>query len=106
MPETTHRARRRASRSAARGATSPVSPEIVSASMVRESFAEYVSRVAYTGARVIVKRHGRPRAALVPIEDLDLLRALEDRIDLKAALKSLREGKSTTWSEVKSDLGL
>jgi prevent-host-death family protein len=74
--------------------------------MVRESFAEYVSQVAFTGRRVIVTRHGRPRAALVPIEDLELLRALEDRIDLKAALKALKVRNPTAWSQVKSDLCL
>lgn len=74
--------------------------------MVRESFAEYVSKVAFTGRRIVVKRHGRPRAAIVSIEDLELLRALEDRIDLKAALRALRTGKTSPWAKVKTDLGL
>jgi prevent-host-death family protein len=78
----------------------------VAASLVRESFAEYVSRVAFTGRRVVVKHHGRPRVAIVSMEDLQLLRALEDRIDLKAALRALRGRRTTAWSKVKADLGL
>jgi len=88
------------------GESSEPGADIVTATRVRESFAEYVSQVAFTGRRIVVKRHGRPRAAIVPMEDLQLLRALEDRIDLKAALRALRERKTTAWSKVKAELGL
>ena len=80
--------------------------DVATASVVRERLAEYVSRVAFTGRRVVVKRHGRPRAAIVTIEDLEVLRALEDRIDLKEALKAIRGRRTTTWSRLKKDLGL
>ncbi len=80
--------------------------ESVAASLVRESFSEYVSRVAFTGRRIVVKHHGRPRAAIVSMEDLELLRTLEDRIDLKAALKAFRKGGTTSWTKVKAELGL
>ncbi len=106
MPQTT----RRPSRPRTRRATGlpPQAPdtESVSASLVRESFSEYVSRVAFTGQRVVVKHHGRPRAAIVSMEDLELLRAIEDRVDLKAALKALRERKTRAWAKVKAELGL
>lgn len=88
------------------GGTTKPGADIVTATHVRESFAEYVSQVAFTGRRIVVKRHGRPRAAIVPIEDLQLLRALEDGIDLKAALKALRERRTTAWAKVKAELGL
>lgn len=47
--------------------------------------------------------------ALVPVEDLALLEALEDRVDLDDARAALAEarGKGTIpWEELKADLGL
>ena len=43
--------------------------------------------------------------ALVPMEDLDLIRALEDRIDLGDARKALAEakGKFIPWEVVKRE---
>ncbi len=38
---------------------------------------EYLNRVAYAGERVVVERHGKPLAALVSVEDLDRLEALD-----------------------------
>jgi hypothetical protein len=46
-------------------------------------------------------------AALVPMEDLQMLRALEDRIDLEAACEALAEpGASRSWAGVRAKLGL
>jgi antitoxin (DNA-binding transcriptional repressor) of toxin-antitoxin stability system len=54
-----------------------------------------------------VANHGKPVAALAPTEDLETLRALEDRIDLDAARQALAEpGPSRPWAEVKPELGL
>lgn len=39
----------------------------------RAELAELVSRVGYTGERIILTRHGKPLAALVPVEDLEAL---------------------------------
>jgi prevent-host-death family protein len=50
---------------------------ILSASQVREEFAESLNRVAFGGERVILQRHGKPVAALISISDLRRLEALE-----------------------------
>ncbi|GAA4629138.1 type II toxin-antitoxin system Phd/YefM family antitoxin [Actinoallomurus vinaceus] len=39
----------------------------------RAELAELVNRVGYTGERIVLTRHGRPLAALVPVEDLEAL---------------------------------
>lgn len=39
----------------------------------RAELAELVSRVGYTGERILLTRHGKPLAALVPVEDLEAL---------------------------------
>ena len=43
----------------------------------RERFADVLIDVAFRGGRVILLRHGRRLAALVPMEDLARLEALE-----------------------------
>jgi hypothetical protein len=51
----------------------------------REWFADAINRAAFGNERVLLRRRGRAVAAVVPIDDLRLLEALEDRIDLVEA---------------------
>ena len=46
----------------------------------------------------MIERHGKPVAALVPIEDLETIRALEDRIDLEAARAVLKKRGARPWA--------
>jgi len=76
---------------------------------VRHNFSEVVNQVAYGKDRVVITRHGKQLVALVPIEDFELLEALEDRIDLektRAALIEAREQGSIPWEQVKAELAL
>ena len=50
---------------------------ILSASQVREKFAESLNRVIFGGERVILQRHGKAVAALISIQDLKRLESLE-----------------------------
>ena len=77
----------------------------------REDLAEMVNRVAYGHERVVLERRGKDLAALVPIEDLDLLEMLEDKIDLEAAKRAIAQAKAKgekpiPWKTVKKNLGL
>jgi prevent-host-death family protein len=78
----------------------------MAASEAREKFADTLNRVAYGRERVVLERHGKPAVALVPIEDLELLQALEDRADLADARAALAEGGAVPWEQIKSQLGL
>ena len=78
----------------------------LAASEVRESFAETLNRVPYQGERVVMHRRGKPVAALVPLEDLAALEALENQRDLAAARKALREKGSVPLEKLKAQLGL
>ncbi len=78
----------------------------LAASEARESFAETLNRVAYRGERVVMHRRGKPVAALVPLEDLAALEALENKRDLAAARKALREKGSVPLEKLKAELGL
>lgn len=77
------------------------------ASSVRGDFAETINQVAYRGHRVVLHRRGRDVVAIVPMADLELLEAIEDRIDLDAARKSLKgRGRNIPLKKIKAELGL
>jgi prevent-host-death family protein len=76
---------------------------------VRDDLAEVINRVAYRGERILIHRRGRDVVAMVSVEDVALLEALEDRVDLEEARKALAEAKgkgTVSWDALKSDLGL
>lgn len=55
----------------------------VPVTQARSDLAELVNRVAYSGDRVVLTRHGKPLAALVSPSDLERLEQAEnERIDL------------------------
>lgn len=75
----------------------------VPASKAREQFADILNDVAFRGERVVLHRHGKDVAAVISVEDLALLEALEDRYDLEAAQEALQEpGASTPWEQLKA----
>lgn len=78
----------------------------MAATALRSHVAETLNRVAYQGERIELERHGKAVAALVSIEDLELLEALEHRIDLGAARRALKEPSQRSWNKVKAELGL
>jgi prevent-host-death family protein len=60
---------------------------------VRAQFSEIINRAAFGKERVILTRRGKEIVAVVPIEDVKLLEALEDKIDLEGARPALAEAK-------------
>lgn len=76
---------------------------------IRNSMADVLNRVAYQGERVVLERRGKGVAAIVSMDDLALLEAMEDREDAKAARKALGElkrkrGKAIPLADVKKRL--
>jgi prevent-host-death family protein len=79
----------------------------LTASEARTQFSDVVNQVAFKGERVVLHRHGKDVAAIVPVEDLELLEELENRMDLDAARAALKEkGSRVSWDKVKKELGL
>ena len=72
----------------------------------RNKFSKFVNRVAFGKERMVLTRRGEKVAALVPMEDLSLIRELEERIDLEDAREALKEPGTVSWEQVKKDLGL
>lgn len=75
----------------------------------RDHFADLINRTAYTKERVVLTRRGDDVVAMVPIEDLQLLEDLENRIDLeeaRAALAEVEESGTIPLADIKARLGL
>ena len=79
----------------------------IPASKAREQLAEILNDVAGRGDRVILHRHGKDVAAVISVDDLALLEALEDRYDVEAARAALAESpERVSWEDLKKTLGL
>lgn len=78
----------------------------VSVSEIRNNMADVINRVAYGGERVVLQRRSKGVAAMVSMEDLALLQALEDQSDVKAALRARKERGSVRLEKIKARLGM
>lgn len=78
-----------------------------STSKARIDFAEMINLVAYRGERVVLDRHGKPIAAIIPIDDLTFLEEIEERMDVEAAKRALAESNERIpYETVRQELGL
>ena len=79
-----------------------------SASDARQNFSEIINQVAYGGERVVIQRHGKELAAVIPISDIALLRDLETHIDLadaRLAVKEIQDSGTVSIDDLKMKLG-
>ena len=77
----------------------------------QERFDDLLERAVKHKDRVVLTRRGKPVAALVPIEDLSFLEAIEDQLDAeefqRAKEEFERSGEPTIpWEKIKAELGL
>jgi prevent-host-death family protein len=79
---------------------------VLSITEARGHLSDYADRVASKGERICVKRNGKPAFAMVSVEDMKLLEAIEDLIDVEEAEKAIRRNKFTSWKQAKKELGL
>jgi prevent-host-death family protein len=83
--------------------------ESMTTAEARKQLAELVNRVAYGKERVVLTRHGREVAALVPLEDLKLLERLRGRLtrrQVQRALREVQERGSLPWEALREVLDL
>jgi prevent-host-death family protein len=73
-----------------------------------EEYSAFINRAAYGKERVRIAREGQDIAAVIPIEDLELLEELEDRIDIMEAFDALEEvtqkGGVISWEQFEAEL--
>ena len=73
----------------------------------RKNFADIVNKVAYGKEPIVLTRRGQEVAALVSIDELELLQQIEDHIDIEDAKKALAEpSDSISAEDVWKQLGL
>lgn len=73
---------------------------------LRTKIRKLADLVAFSGERVRVERNGETAFVLVSQEDAELLEALEDKEDLKAAKKALKDTYSISLDKLEKDLKL
>lgn len=60
-------------------------------SEARNNFPELLNRVGFGKERILIERHGKPIAAIISLEDLKRLEALEDAIDSANLRRAVQE---------------
>lgn len=70
----------------------------VSLGELRKEVGEVVNRATFAGERTAVTRHGKTVAAIVSVEDLELLDELERRVDLEVLKAARQEDDGTRIS--------
>lgn len=78
----------------------------VTTSKARQEFARVLRRVKQ-GRRFLLERHDKAVAAIVSVEDLALLEAMENRRDLedaRRALAEIAEKGAIPWEQAEADL--
>jgi prevent-host-death family protein len=80
----------------------------VAADEARDRFGDLLGRAAHGKERVVISRHRKRVAALVPIEDLELLEAFEDARDVAELRKRLANpgGKPIPLDKLAAKLGV
>lgn len=80
----------------------------VSSSEARENFSKYLDKSVFHGERTVIKRRGR-KAAIVPIEDVEILERLEEKMDIADGRRAIAEANrkgTSSWRKLKAELKL
>ncbi|KIC73222.1 Prevent-host-death family protein [Neochlamydia sp. EPS4] len=78
-------------------------------SQARSELTTIVNHVAFCHDRYVLTRNGKDVAAIVPIDDLEMLETLEDERDIEVAQrvdKDIKKHGTVKWKEIKRDFGL
>ena len=68
---------------------------LITTADAKDQFIELVNRVAHGKERIILTRRGREIAAIIPMDDLELLQSNQNKKDLAAAIDALKEARES-----------
>ena len=80
----------------------------ISTVVARNDFSTVLNRAAFGKERVILKRRGKPIAAVVPMDDVELLEAIENQLDVADALAARKEASkkgAKSLAQLRTELG-
>jgi prevent-host-death family protein len=80
--------------------------EVISVTKARENLADILGEVRYAHKRIKLTSNGKGVGAIIPLEDLELLEAIEDKIDIELADKANKDGPFYTLDQVLEENGL
>ena len=79
----------------------------VTITAARTGLFDLFDKVARKGQRIVIGRRGKDKVAMVPLEDLRRLQALEDAADAAAADSALAESdERIPYEQIRKELGL
>lgn len=65
----------------------------ITVAKAKDQFSDLLRRAEHGGERLVIHRHGKPVAALLPMNDLRRIEALEDEEDVRDARAALAEAE-------------
>jgi prevent-host-death family protein len=80
----------------------------MTAAEARDNFSDLLNRVAFGQERILVTRHGKGLAALISVDDLEQLEALEEMVDrelLRQAREENEQEGTISLEQFKAELG-
>jgi len=78
----------------------------VSMTRARQDFTNVANRVMFGNERICIEKNNKAAFALVPVEDVEILEALEDQIDVQAAKAAIKKGKFIDLKVLAKQLGV
>ncbi len=78
--------------------------DTMSSADARNVFPDLISQANYGKKRTVITRRGKRVAAIVPIEDLERLQALEDVLDAEKIDHALKNEEFENWTEAKNEI--
>lgn len=76
----------------------------ISVSEMKDTLSVVLNRAAYGHERIVIASRGRPKAAVISIDDLALLEELEDALAAREALEEHRRGETLSLEELIAEL--
>lgn len=81
-------------------------PTTITTADARKNFADIVNKVAYSKEPIVLTRRGKEIAALISMDELELLQQIEDHIDIEDAKIALAaSGKNISAKDFWKQLG-
>ena len=77
---------------------------MISVSEMKDALSEVLNRAAYGRERIVIASRGKPKAAVISLDDLELLEELEDALAAREALEEYERGETISLEELIAEL--